>query len=105
MKKIPETKIGNFLVAEPQTTVAHLHCFCAEGAQLNVDILNEQGKSYRTHKASLTSGPHKVAIRLGQLPPGHYNAWVTLGQVSGIRSFIIPPNGSIKDRMKKWFKR
>lgn len=104
MKKVPETKIGNLQVFEAQQTVAYIHCFCAEPGQLNVDILNEQGKTYRTHKTTLESGPHKVAIRLGDLPPGQYNAWISLGEISGIRNFTITPARSFKDRIKKWFR-
>ncbi len=105
MKKVPETKIGNLQVVEKQSVVAYLHCFCAEGTPLNVDVLNEQGKTYRTHKAHLEPGPHKATIRLGNLPPGRYNAWITLGQASGIRSFTISKSDSFKDRFKKWLKR
>jgi hypothetical protein len=105
MKKVPETKIGYLQVVEAPSAIAYLHCFCAEGTPLNVDILNEQGKTYRTHKTTLEPGPHKAPIRLGNLPPGQYNAWITLGQVSGIRSFTITKGGSFKDRIKTWLKR
>lgn len=105
MKKVPETKIGYLQVEETQSVVAYLHCFCAEGTQLIVDVLNEQGKTYRTHKATLEPGPHKAPIRLGNLPPGRYNAWINLGQVSGIRSFTITKGGTIIDRIKTWLKR
>jgi hypothetical protein len=101
MKKVPETKIGNLQIMEAQSTIAYLHCFCAEAANLSIDILNEQGKSFRTHKANITPGPQKIAIKLGQLPHGQYNAWITLGQVSGIRSFTIMQDSSFSGRFKK----
>ena len=104
MKKIPETKIGNLQVVETQSIVAHLHCYCAENAQLNVDILNEQGKTYRTHKSLLQSGPQKATIKMGQIPPGQYNAWITLGEVSAIRNFTITPKDTWKNKIQKWFK-
>lgn len=105
MKKIPETKIGHLQISEQSSVTAYLHCFCAEPAKLNVDILNEQGKTYRTHKDSLSAGPNKVSIKLGNLSPGQYNAWITLGQVTAIRSFVIKKDDSMRGRFSKWFKR
>ncbi|NRA48956.1 MAG: hypothetical protein HRU12_07465 [Phaeodactylibacter sp.] len=104
MKKIPETEIGRLQVSEHPTTTLKLHCFCAELAKLNVDILNEQGRTYRTHKDSLNIGPNKVSIKLGKLPAGQYNAWITLGQVTAIRSFVIKKDDSMRGRFSKWFK-
>lgn len=105
MKKVPETKIGTLQLREEESTVMYLHCFCAEAAKLSVDILNEQGVTYRTHKTALSPGAHKVDISLGKLPPGQYNAWITLSQVSGIRRFTITGSSSLKDRIRNWINR
>lgn len=105
MKKVPETKIGNLQVPEGATQEAYLHCYCAEASLLNMDVLNEQGKTYRSIKKPLGIGPHKITIKTGHLPAGRYNAWINLGQVSAIRSFSISKPDTFSDRLKDWFKK
>lgn len=104
MKKVPETKIGTLQVKESEPMVLFLHCFCAEAGKLTIDILSEQGTTYRTFEATLPNGPQKVDFNLGQLPPGRYNAWISLNQVSGIRNFTISRGSSFKDRLSSWIK-
>lgn len=103
MQKIPETKIG--ALRQEQRGVAQLHCFCAEAVSLSVELLDERGRAHLSVKKALSAGIQKVSIKLGHLPPGEYNAWINLGEVSGIRPLSIDGGVSLGGRFKEWLKK
>lgn len=103
MQKIPETKIG--ALRQEQGGIAQLHCFCAEVVSLSVELLDERGRAHLSMKQALSVGIQKVSIKIGHLPPGEYNAWINLGEVSAIRPLSIGGKASLGGRFKEWLKK
>lgn len=103
MQKIPETKIG--ALRQEQRGVAQLHCFCAEQVSLSIELLDERGRAHLSVKKALSAGIQKVSIDIAHLPPGEYNAWINLGEVSGIRPLSIDGGVSLGGRLKEWLKK
>jgi hypothetical protein len=104
MKRTPEAEIGTLQWLANEKT-AQLHCFAPLACSLSIDFLDPKGRMVAQHKTSLQKGPNQVRIPLPRIKPGEYNAWVTVGELTAIRSIKVDAPSSTSERLQGWITR
>ncbi|MCB0553713.1 MAG: hypothetical protein KDD02_09200 [Phaeodactylibacter sp.] len=97
-----EAKIGKLLVSKQQQDKATLHCYSPGSSMLTIDLLDSLGRPFKHEKFHLSEGENEICLSLSRLPSGDYNAWISIGDKTAIRSLHIQNRKTAGNFLMRW---